>query len=83
MKNRRAVFTATAIAIIFVLALIACDDGNTDNNNGGTTPTLNVTPTAADFTVSGLSYIYDGSRKTVTIMPKEGKSTGKITVYYI
>jgi len=40
------------------------------------------TPTAADFNISGLTQGYDGSFKAVTITPKEGKSTGDITVYY-
>jgi len=40
------------------------------------------TPTAADFNISGLTQGYDGSRKAVDITPKEGKSTGTITVYY-
>jgi hypothetical protein len=40
------------------------------------------TPAAEDFTVSGLSHIFDGSPKTVTITPNHGKSTGAITIYY-
>jgi hypothetical protein len=44
--------------------------------------TGNQTPTAEDFTVNGLSQIFDGNPKTVTITPKQGKSTGAITVYY-
>jgi hypothetical protein len=41
------------------------------------------TPTADDFTISGTgTFIYDGSTRTVTIMPKEGKSAGAITVQY-
>ena len=42
----------------------------------------NQTPTIADFTVSGLSQIYDGSPKTVIITAKPGRSTGAITVRY-
>jgi len=44
--------------------------------------TGNQTPTAEDFTVNGLSQIFDGNPKTVTITPHHGKSTGAITVYY-
>ncbi|MDR2576341.1 MAG: fibronectin type III domain-containing protein [Treponema sp.] len=40
------------------------------------------TPVASDFTFSGLAQTYDGSVKTVTITPKEGKSRGAITIYY-
>jgi uncharacterized repeat protein (TIGR02543 family) len=40
-------------------------------------------PTTADFNISGVgTFTYDGSPKTVTITPKPGKSTGKITVKY-
>ena len=42
----------------------------------------NSTPVADDFVVSGLSHIFDGSSKTVTITPKHDKSTGTITIYY-
>ena len=42
----------------------------------------NQTPAAADFTISGLSHIFDGNPKTVSITPKQGKSTGTITIYY-
>ncbi|MDR0495672.1 MAG: leucine-rich repeat domain-containing protein [Treponema sp.] len=40
------------------------------------------TPTAADFDISGLSQVFDGSAKAVNISPKPGKSSGKITTYY-
>jgi formylglycine-generating enzyme required for sulfatase activity len=41
------------------------------------------TPVAGDFAASGLSQIYDGSPKRVSITPKQGKSSGAITVYYV
>jgi len=44
--------------------------------------TNNQTPAAGDFTVSGLSHIFDGNPKTVTITRNQGKSTGTITIYY-
>jgi len=50
--------------------------------SAGTLTIEKSTPTAADFDISGLTQDYDGSRKAVTITPKEGKSTGDITVYY-
>jgi hypothetical protein len=50
--------------------------GTEENTNGA------ATPAAADFAVSGLSQIYDGSPKRVIITPKQGKSDGVITIYY-
>jgi len=35
-----------------------------------------------DFVITGLSQIYDGNPKTVSITPKQGKSNGAITIYY-
>jgi outer membrane lipoprotein-sorting protein len=48
------------------------------------TLTINAaTPVADDFDISGATtYTYDGSPKSVTITPKQGKSAGSITVYY-
>jgi len=43
---------------------------------------LNQTPTSADFNISELEQVWDGSQKEVTITAKEGKSTGTITTYY-
>jgi len=40
------------------------------------------TPAAADFAINGLSQIFDGNPKTVTITSNHGKSTGAITIYY-
>jgi len=51
---------------------INCETRNLDIN----------TPTADDFNISGLTQNYDGSPKTVTITPKEGKSNGTITIKY-
>ena len=42
----------------------------------------NQIPIAEDFNIEGLTQTYDGDPKPVTITPKEGKSTGIITVYY-
>jgi len=39
-------------------------------------------PVVNDFDISGLAQTYDGTPKSVTITPKEGKSGGDITVYY-
>ena len=39
-------------------------------------------PTESDFNISGLSAIYDGEPKAVSITPKTGKSQGAITIYY-
>jgi formylglycine-generating enzyme required for sulfatase activity len=40
------------------------------------------TPVASDFYITGLSQVWDGSPKTVSITPKAGKSPGAITIYY-
>jgi formylglycine-generating enzyme len=50
--------------------------------SAGTLTIEKATPTAEDFEISGLTQEYDGSPKRVSITPKEGKSTGTITVYY-
>jgi len=41
-----------------------------------------VDPIASDFNIGGLSAIYDGDTKPVSITPKVGKSQGDITIYY-
>jgi len=44
---------------------------------------INLNPTADDFKINGTgSVYYDGSPKTITIIPNEGKSGGIITVKY-
>jgi len=44
---------------------------------------LKQTPSVSDFNISGNeTIIYDGSPKTVTITPREGKSQGNITLHY-
>jgi len=75
MKNtskvirRIAIFAVMAAISFTTMSLIACPTPDSDNDNQ--------TPTAADFIVNGLSQIYDGSPKTVTVTPKQGKSGGK------
>jgi len=57
--------------------------GNYAGSSGSVTFTINkATPTAYDFTISGLTQTWDSSAKTVTITPKPGKSNGTITVKY-
>jgi hypothetical protein len=66
------------VLVIFTLtglALTSCAPTNDDNDG----PSF---PAAGDFIESGLSHIYDGSPKTVSITHKPGKSEGRITVYY-
>jgi len=42
-----------------------------------------VTPTLSDFRINGIgTFEYNGNTKVVTITPYEGKTTGRITVYY-
>jgi hypothetical protein len=44
--------------------------------------TVAVDPVPADFNISGLTALYDGNAKAVSITPKAGKSAGTITIYY-
>jgi len=67
-------FSAISI-VIFALFLAGCDDG-TGNDNDNTK-----TPTAADFSIGNLTQT-EGNVTAVTITPKEGKSSGAITIYY-
>jgi len=77
------------IGIIALVAVIgfsfaACDDDSGEENSpeSGTPQIINKTPVADDFNISGLSHIYDGNSKTVSISPKQDKSTGSIIIYY-
>jgi len=60
--------------------------GNYAGSSASTTftiVTVNVTPTADDFNISGTgTFTHNGSTRAVTITPKAGKSTGTITVKY-
>ncbi|MDR0495670.1 MAG: MBG domain-containing protein [Treponema sp.] len=62
-----------ALAAVLLLALANCVDLTIATSN---------TPTEADFYISGLSQLYDGSPRAVRITRKSGKSNGAITVYY-
>jgi len=68
--------------VTFDVAAVA--DFNAVNGlSAGTLNIINVTPTPADFNISGIGTVtYDGSPKSATITPKEGKSIGTITVKY-
>jgi len=68
---------------------VTFDVGTSTNFNAvsglsaGTLTIVNANPIADDFNISGIgTFTYDGSVKTVTITPKEGKSNGRITVKY-
>ena len=73
-KNGRGFALKVLIAAV-ILCFIAC-------NNGTVTLVPPEDPIADDFDIIGLEHIWDGSHKEVTITPKEGKSTGQITVFY-
>jgi O-glycosyl hydrolase/uncharacterized lipoprotein NlpE involved in copper resistance len=80
IMTRTGGFTAVIVAIVLAivlstLTLTGCENPADDTDK---TPT----PTPADFIISGLSQIYDGSPKTVSISPNQGKSSGVITIYY-
>jgi hypothetical protein len=62
-----------AILTVFAVVFMGCptpDEGNKTQ-----------TPTATDFDIGNLSQIIE-SVTVVTITPKQGKSTGSITIYY-
>jgi len=65
-----------------VLSLTGCPISAGESGDGGGGGDTTSTPIASDFTITGLSQIYDGSAKEVAIAPKHGKSTGTITIYY-
>ena len=74
LSVRLFVITAIMAAIVFnTLALTACDDPSK--------PTTKQTPTVADYTIGNLSQTA-GKITAVTIKPKDGKSSGAITIYY-
>jgi len=51
--------------------------------SAGTLTIEKATPTVGDYDISGTgTVVYDGSPKTVTITPKQGKSIGTVTVKY-
>jgi hypothetical protein len=72
-NNKRLGF---AIAVIALIGLPLAGCGN------GTTSVVKYIPVAADYTISGLSQIFDNEPKPVTITAKTGKSGGTVTVYY-
>jgi len=67
---------STFFTVIFALLLAGCDD-STSNDNDNT----NQTPTADDFYIGNLNQT-EGSVTAVTVTPKEGKSSGAITIFY-
>jgi len=60
-----------AVSIFIGLALAACKNPSDSNQ----------IPTAADYTIGNLAQT-EGSVTAVTIRPKQGKSRGKVTIYY-
>ena len=76
MKKITKFFGIIALAAIIIFSAAACDNGNKPSK-----PTVQ-TPAATDFIISGLSRVYDGVEKTVSITPASGKSTGALTIRY-
>jgi len=81
MKNNKIWIIALAV-ILLGGSIMACDDETTSNDK---IPVIiaqdNKTPVAEDFVINGTgTFTYDGSPKTVTVIAKEGKSTGAITL---
>ncbi|MDR0456106.1 MAG: MBG domain-containing protein, partial [Treponema sp.] len=78
ITNRKLPFLAALAALVFALALVNCVDLIDTSEETKTTQT----PTKADFNITGLSQLYNGSPRAVKITRKSGKSNGTITVYY-
>jgi hypothetical protein len=80
MKNWKQNALIGMVAIIALgFGFIGCDDKGDD----GKEKTEKQTPVVDDFNISGIgAFDYDGRERTVTISPKQNKSTGAITVYY-
>jgi len=80
--NKTTVIKLTALFLVmsFVVFMGACsyDDELGRTSNGNTS----VTPVADDFDIVLPSPALANSEYTVKITPKEGKSKGKVTVYY-
>jgi len=78
MKNWKHWAFMAVIAIVgIIIGFMACDNGN------GNKEPQKQTPVVDDYNISGTGeFDYDGTAKTVTITPKENKSTGARTIYY-
>jgi hypothetical protein len=70
------------MAPVMIAALVAVFGFITEGCNQSDEIMEKETPVASDFIITGLSAVYDGKPKTVSIKPKTGKSQGAITVYY-
>jgi len=65
---------AAVFCAAFILAFAGCE--SPDN-------TQNQQPAASDFDITGLGQrIFTGAAQSVVITPKDGKSSGSITIYY-
>ena len=83
MKNRRNVlsvrlFGLAVIVLAISMAVLPLTGCTNPADSGGD---KNQTPTVADFDIGDLTKTA-GSNTAVTITPKQGKSGGKITIYY-
>jgi len=81
MKKR--LFLHLTIVVFAVLALAGCENPADSTKSPQTDPVVKVNPPpiADDFNIGNLSQTA-GDVTPVTIEPKEGKSTGAITVFY-
>jgi hypothetical protein len=76
MRNTLRLLGIIALAVIFGIGMGACDNGSTSNS-------VDNTPVASDYTVTGGgTQTYTGNPISVTITPKAGKSQGAVTVLY-
>jgi len=69
------IFIVGAIALLLVFGFTGCND--TDGNTN-----YNLNPVKEDFIVNGNIVQTVGNTSPISVTAKEGKTTGKITVYY-
>ena len=71
----------TANFAFFAVVLMACSQPTTPDNPTSTITNQNQTPAAADYDIGNLTQT-EGNVTPVSIMPKQGKSGGDITIFY-
>ena len=78
LVNKTGLYAGMSEAVLIYPLLVTEYTKNFDNTDLLTYPT----PITTDFTITGTTFTYDGSPKSVTIEPKSNKSTGTITIFY-
>ena len=76
MKKTFILFGIIILSALTGLSVTGCDTGT-----GNESAQIQI-PVSSDFKITGLTHVYDGSPKQISITPKQGKSGGAITVWY-